>query len=165
MVKPQKSLFKNLTILARDNDILISELSARKIVKYWLESGMLSGKESSTRGRKHCKINERDIKKLDKMISNNRELTAKRLKRLMRLTASERSVRRYIQSLGWKFKRTRYCQIVSPKNRIERIIYCFMCVITEENFDDVVFIDETTIELRFYSRQRWFRNPGNEISK
>ena len=145
MTKPQKSLFKNLTISARDHDNFISEKSARKIIKRWLVTGLITGKESSTRGRRHCKISERDIKKLDKMIYKNRELTAKKLKRLLRLSSSERSVRRYIQALGWKFKRTQYCQAVSPKNRIERIIYCFMCTITYENFDDVVFINEIVL--------------------
>ena len=40
-----------------------------------------------------------------------------------------------------------------------------MCSFFEENFNNVIFIDETTIEVRFYSRQRWHKDPENEPSR
>ncbi|CAF0965122.1 unnamed protein product [Brachionus calyciflorus] len=99
------------------------------------------------------------------MIEKNREYTSRKIKESLRLRCSQRSIRRYIQTLGWKYRKTKFCQAVSVKNRIERLFYCFMCLFTNENFDDIIFIDETTVELRFYSRQRWVKNLENDPSK
>jgi hypothetical protein len=38
----------------------------------------------------------------------------------------------------------RFCQIVSRKNRIERVIYARLCLAANYNFYTTVFIDEHT---------------------
>jgi len=40
-----------------------------------------------------------------------------------------------------------FCQFVSKKNRIERVIFCNMCKLNEENFDYSIFIDECTVSM------------------
>ena len=46
------------------------------------------------------------------------------------LTASTRTINRYISQLGWRRVNTKYCQIMSPVNRLKRFIYYCMCYIT-----------------------------------
>ena len=47
--------------------------------------------------------------------------------------------------LGWR-KVTKYCQIVSPINRLKIFIFCSMVKINNEDYDDVIDIDGCTVE-------------------
>ncbi|CAF0866537.1 unnamed protein product [Brachionus calyciflorus] len=158
MVKPQRHLFRNLSILAAERGIIISEKSSKKIINYWLDTGLLFKKRTTLNGQKHCRVTIRQLKSVDRAIERNREVTSKFLKRRFGLAASERTVRRYINLLGWRYRKTKYCQAVTIKNRIERLFFCYMCTFTNDHFDDVIFIDETTIEVKYYSRQRWYKS-------
>ena len=44
---------------------------------------------------------------------------------LLNLEMSERTIRRYLNALGWKKVRAKYCQIVTLKNLRERITYVY----------------------------------------
>ena len=73
---------------------------------------------------------------------------------------------------GWRKVNTKYCQIVSPVNRFKRFIYCCMCEIHKEKYDDVIDIDECTVELKTTTYKNWnkqsaelFRAHGGEIGK
>ncbi|RMZ95448.1 hypothetical protein BpHYR1_031878, partial [Brachionus plicatilis] len=48
-----------------------------------------------------------------------------------------------------------YYQIVSDKNAIKSSLYCNHCLLTEENFDDCIFIDECMIELDMHTLKNW----------
>ena len=50
--------------------------------------------------------------------------------------------------LGWRQVNTKYCQIVSSINRLKRFIFCSMVKINNEDYDNVIGIDECTVELR-----------------
>ena len=50
--------------------------------------------------------------------------------------------------LGWRRVNTKYCQIVSPVNRLKRFIYYCMAKLNNDNYEDVIDIDECTVELR-----------------
>jgi hypothetical protein len=51
-----------------------------------------------------------------------RDLTALKLKQSIGLRASTRAVQNYLNLLGWNKRRTGFCQILSPKNSIERVV-------------------------------------------
>ena len=61
------------------------------------------------------------------MIYYNHEYTALKLKKKLRLVASLSTIRKYINRLGWRKIRTRFCQIVSVKNKIERWFNASLC--------------------------------------
>ena len=63
--------------------------------------------------------------------------------------------------LGWRKVNTKYCQIVSPVNRLKRFIYCSMCKINNEQYDDVIDIDECTVELRTTTYKNWNKPSSN----
>ncbi|CAF1048451.1 unnamed protein product, partial [Brachionus calyciflorus] len=48
-----------------------------------------------------------------------------------------------------------FCQIVSYKKRIELFYLACLCKFTDENFNDVIFMDESSIKLSFYSSKKW----------
>ncbi len=64
----------------------------------------------------------------NRLIYKKRDMSAKLAKQKLRLEVSCRSVQRYLNSLGWVKIKTRFCQVVSHKNRIHRIIYSFTLV-------------------------------------
>ena len=65
----------------------------------------------------------------------------------LNLGSSKASVCRYLKRLGWRSIRTKFCQAVSWKNRLERQIYANMCVLYKEQFYNTIFIDESTIQV------------------
>ena len=64
------------------------------------------------------------------------------------LTASTRTINRYISQLGWRKVNSKYCQIVNPVNWLKRFINCSMPKLNSDNYEDVIDIDECTVELR-----------------
>ena len=88
------------------------------------------------------------------------------------LTASTRTINRYISQLGWRRVNTKYCQIVSPVNRLKRFIYCCMAKLNNDNYEDVIDIKESTVELRNVTYKNWnkpeaslLRAHGGKIGK
>ena len=51
------------------------------------------------------------------------------------------------KNLGWTAKRTRYCQLIRQQNKQKRVEFCERLLETGENFDNVIFTDETMIQL------------------
>ncbi len=83
---------------------------------------------------------------------------------MLNLDVCERTIQRVIHNLGWRKVRvrTRYCQIVSSKNRIEEFIYARHCKFVNEKFDNCILEDETTVELRYTSFKRWCKKLPDE---
>ena len=49
-----------------------------------------------------AKIRITDLKRIDRAVYRNRSLTSRKLKNLLNLEMSHRSIRRYLNALGWK---------------------------------------------------------------
>jgi hypothetical protein len=77
---------------------------------------------------------------LDRTAMNNRNFSAKILKRKCKLNASSRSVQRYMKLLGWRKIKRKTCAFVSIKNRIERFIVAKFSRAIDDKFDDSIFI-------------------------
>ncbi len=71
----------------------------------------------------NTKISEAELMKIDKIVFKNRNITAKAIKIRQNLRASSRTIQKYLNILGWRKVRTKYCQVVSQKNRIERLAF------------------------------------------
>ena len=52
---------------------------------------------------------------------------------------------------------TKYCQIVSQTHRVKRFIFACMAKLNKEEFDDVIDVDECTVELRKYTPKNWHK--------
>ena len=64
-----------------------------------------------------------ELNQLKSRLRIDRGLTSARLKESIGLHVSTRTVRNYINLLGWRSIRTKFCQYVSEKNRIERLLW------------------------------------------
>jgi hypothetical protein len=131
-------------------------LSSSKFFKLFL--GQVANKERQS--RKPC-VNQDQLVKLDNLVYQQRDLTANKLKIATGISAATRTIRKYLNLLGWHKRKTGFCQFVSYKNRIERVAYAKACLKFNETFQETVFIDESTIKCNKNGNMQWYRkNPG-----
>ena len=57
--------------------------------------------------------------------------------------------------MGWRHTLTKYCQIIRPVNRLKRFIYASLSKRFGEDYDDAIFVDECTVELRIFNPTNW----------
>ncbi len=87
-----------------------------------------------------------------------RDIKSKSIKNRLSLNVSPRTIQRYVNYLGWRKIRAKYCQFVSVKNRIERLIFSQLCLLNNEQFLQTVFVDESTVQESKNARKVWY-NP------
>ena len=58
------------------------------------------------------------------------------------------------RNLGWRLSGTKYCQMVRDVNKDKRRIFCSQLLLCSQQFDDVIFTDESTVRCeRFMPKQ------------
>ena len=96
------------------------------------KQGSVNDRKSKARNKKKTKITEDQLINIHKDVVKNRFISANMLKYKHKINASTRTVQKYLNRLGWRKRRTSFCQIVSAKNRYERLMYAKFCI---KNFD------------------------------
>lgn len=115
--------------------------------------------------RRHLptKLGPEDVKFIDQCMEINSEMTATELQRKLfderGKEVSKALITRERRKLGWVYQGTAYCQLVRDVNKIKRKEYCQRCLDSNEQFDDVIFTDETKIMMQS-SRSRSCRKKG-----
>ena len=99
----------------------------------------------------------------------NDELTSEELKNLISkecgLDISSSTIRRVRrEKLGWKYENTRYCQFVREPNKVKRLAFCLHALARKDMFEDVIFTDETTVQIEQYARLS-FRKDGTQAKR
>ena len=61
-------------------------------------------------------------------------------------------IRRYRDKLGWTLSGPRYCQLIREENRVKRLEFVEKCLRDKDNFDDVIFTDESTVMMDNHGR-------------
>ena len=54
--------------------------------------------------------------------------------------------------LGWTFQGSRYCQLIREPNKLKRLEFAQKCVADKETFCDVIWSDETSVQLECHRR-------------
>ena len=76
---------------------------------------------------------------------------------------SESTIKRTRKELGWVAKRTRYCALISEKNRDARVTWCNEQIAEGDlYFENVVWSDECTVQLESYHHIT-FRKKGQLV--
>ena len=70
---------------------------------------------------------------------------------------SKSTLGKYLKKLSWWKIKSKYCQFVHTKNRIERVIYANLCQARNLQHHDSIFIDETTRQGSRNSTLQWFQ--------
>ena len=61
-------------------------------------------------------------------------------------------IKRSWQLLGWTFHGTRYCQLIWPANKEKWLSWATKCLAENDGFDDVIWSDETSVQLELHRR-------------
>ena len=110
-------------------------------------------------------LNKDQVRFIDKAMENNDELTGRQLHELLLeiwpdLQISITTIKKVRRMLGWVCSRPKYCQLVRELNKQKRVEWCTERIATQENFDDVIFTDECSIQLDNHGRL-CFRKRGS----
>ena len=109
------------TIACEVYSIKISLQGVYNIINKWVKSGNLRDLARNNAQKKLT--NDIGVLKINEDLLKNPFMTCLMLKEKLNLVASKKTIRNYINQLGWKKLITKYCQIVSPTNRLKRFTY------------------------------------------
>ena len=130
-----------------------------RTIESYLSTGNVIDRERSGRprllGREHYIA-------IDNAMDENSEITTPRLKELLvekfpGLSASERTIARARSELGWVHQNARYCQMVRDANKGVQLEWAKRMIEEEEQFDNVVFTDESTFQVEYHARRAYRR--------
>lgn len=134
--------------LEAEDGVIVSRQSLSRFLKKYKETGLIQDLPRAGRNP-ILKLDHCDF--IDTKMEVNNELSAIELRDLLRkefdIQVSRRTVQRMRRKLGWKFQKTHYCQLISEKNRKERLEFCLRMLATDEKFENVIFSDETKIQM------------------
>lgn len=93
---------------------------------------------------------------IDRHLKLNDELTAKDLQEIIRgeigSNVSIASIKRKRKEVGWITSGTRYCQLIRKANQQKRLSFAVKCLADNEQFQNVIFTDECTVELSHHAK-------------
>ena len=94
---------------------------------------------------------------IDDLLEENDELTARMIRRKLeekfpQLQVSIATVKRARKDNGWICTRPHYCQLIREANKAKRVVWCQQQLDNKEQFEDVVFTDECTVQLDHHGR-------------
>ena len=110
-------------------------------------------------------LNEEHYREIDSALSENDELTSRQLRALLTEKHPELSmllstVERARRELGWVVTAPKYCQLIREGNKAKRLEWCRKMLETNERFDDIVFTDESSIQLETHRRRCYRRKTA-----
>ena len=115
----------------------------------WTKGG---GLEDRRRSGRPSSITEEIAAYMNMMLDDHDELTASEIHRLIARKFSARiptsTIQRFLRlKLKWVVVRARTGPMISEKNKLKRLEFAKQCIAAEDSFDDVVWTDESSIQL------------------
>ena len=137
-------------LLREDDGIVVSRFGVAKFLKVYQSTGSIekcpgSGRLSS--------VTWRTKEVVEHQMQEDDETTATQLHQMLfeqDIVISLRTVLRCRTSLGWTFRGSAYCQLIRDENKVKRLHWARQYM--EEEFSDVIFTDETTVQLENHRR-------------
>ena len=143
--------------------ILTTSQTVMRTLTRWKETGSYEDRPKSGRPKT---VPETHYRFIDEKMAENDELTASDLMELLvdkfgrfECSYSLRTIARVRLELDWTFSTTQYCQAIRDANKDKRVEWCKERLMEGETFDDVIFTDESTIQLDRH-RRKSFRKRG-----
>ena len=80
------------------------------------------------------------------------------------VTVSEATIRQARRKIGWIHERiesAKYCQMVREPNKVKRLMFCLKALTEKDTFENVIFTDETSVQIQQHARL-CFRKNGSQ---
>ena len=137
--------------LLKENDgITVSRFGVAKFLKVYQSTGSIERRPGSGR---LSSVTWRIKELVEQQMQEDDESTATQLHQMLLehdIVISLRTVLRCRTTLGWTFRGSAYCQLIRDANKVKRLDWARQH--TEEEFNDVIFTDETTVQLENHRR-------------
>jgi len=146
-------------ILVLEDGIRVSKQGIRKFLVRYTETGKISRKPGSGCPPKIMPALQHLI---DLRMQEDDETTATQLQSLLAhhgVYVSLSTILRSRKQLGWNFRGSAYCQLIREANKIKRLE--FALANSNDTFEDVIWSDESTIQLETH-RRRCYRKRGEK---
>ena len=147
--------------LREDERIYVSRISVHKFLQRYLETASIARRPGSGAPSKATA----EIKRIvETQMREDDETSAMQLYNVLKskgINISRRTVLRCRTSLGWTFRGSAYCQMIRHANKEKRLAFARQVV--GDNFEDVIYTDESTIQLT--THRRYCCRKANEKPK
>ena len=109
------------------------------------------------RRKRNKKLSMAMLEFLDDKLKEDDELTSTKLRSLLMqkwpdLNVSLTSIKRYRRAQGWVCTRPHYCQLIRNINKRKRVAWCEEEIKSKDDFSDLIFSDECTVQLEQHGR-------------
>lgn len=105
---------------------------------------------------------------IDDKVKENTELTGPELQKLIEehfgVKASVATILRARRKLGWLVGKTQFGPMVSDKNKPLRLAFAQSCLATRDEFEDVVFVDESLVKMGSHVKRQCYKK-GQPLAK
>ena len=136
--------------LKEQDHVSVSRYGVLKFLKTYSATGSIERKPGSGR---LSKVTGEIKEFVDRKMEEDDETTATQLHKLLvdqGYAISLRTILRCRTSLGWTFRGSAYCQLIREANKVKRLAWAQQH--KNERFSDVIFSDETTVQLENHRR-------------
>ena len=113
------------------------------------------------------KISADCMRIIEAKMQSDDETTATQLLEILRRSGMQiclATVKNCRAKMGWTFHGTRYCQMIRDANKIKRLQFANECLANRETFDDVIWTDETSVQLESHRRHCFRKKSENQNS-
>ena len=137
-----------------EEEIFVSRVALYKLWKKYRDTDRIAGTRKPKRVKK---LGEEQLVAIDEALADNDELMARQLLGIIEtrwpgLEVSISTVKRARKDLGWTATRPKYCQLVREVNRQKRLAWSRQMLEDKEDFSDVIWSDECTVQLDNHGR-------------
>lgn len=98
---------------------------------------------------------------MEESLRRDDEMTARKLERVLGEkfvelpNVSLSTIKRYCKNMGWICNRPHYCQLIREANKVKRKEWCQKQIDNKEDFENVIFTDECTVQLDHNNHVHW----------
>ena len=161
-LKQQGYTFKSIQQRLEEEGITVTMKTLYLLVTKHTHTGSVLDRHRAKRARI---LTDQHYRTMDKALAENDELTTRQLQTVLSteyplLSLSLSTIKRARQDLGWVISSPKYCQLIRDANKEKRMAWCQKMIREGEQFDDVIFTDESSVMLETH-RKRCYRRKGD----
>lgn len=116
------------------------------------ETGTIERKKGSGRP---TVVNDQTRTTIEQRLNDDDETFTEQLQNVLEgnwISISRSSIRRSRMQLGWTYRKSAYCQLIRERNKVKRLEWAKKCIDEGTTFKNVIFTDETSVQLDCYRR-------------
>ena len=141
---------------------ILGEVYGYSVTRFGIYKFLQRTKNGNERKPRAGKFTEGHKMVLNLRMSQNSDWTARDIQKMFQkeldVSFSLATIKRQRFQLKWTAKQKKDCQLISAKNRRFRVTWCLEKLCTKDTFLNVVFVDESNVELSASGRLSFYQS-------